>query len=137
MVDPRIIPAAGVVLEKDGKILLLKRKVEPEMGKWCLPGGHIDFGETPEETVKREVKEETGLDADDFKLICYQTEMGEYKGTEQHYVAFFFSGKASGEEQPCPDEVEEIKWFALEEAMKIDLAFSHNEVLEKYHDGGN
>ncbi|NIM47291.1 MAG: NUDIX domain-containing protein [Candidatus Aenigmarchaeota archaeon] len=60
--DSRIRIGSAVVLENgEGEILLTKRKYSPEKGKWVLPGGGINFGETFKETAERELKEETGL----------------------------------------------------------------------------
>jgi len=56
------IPAACTILtNKAGCLLLVKRSVEPKIGLWCLPGGFMELGETPEQTALRELKEETGL----------------------------------------------------------------------------
>lgn len=56
------IPAAAVVIIRDGKILLVKRGVEPKKGLWSLPAGFIEVDETVQQCAIREVKEETGLD---------------------------------------------------------------------------
>jgi len=55
-------PAAGVIIEKEGQILLVRRKYNPYKGDWCLPAGFIEYGESPEHCAVREVKEETGLE---------------------------------------------------------------------------
>ena len=56
------VPAVAAVMVRDGKLLLIKRGVEPSKGKWSVPGGRVEWGETLIEAVKREVREETGLE---------------------------------------------------------------------------
>ena len=56
------IPAVAGVIVRDGEILLVRRGVEPSKGKWSIPGGSVEWGETLVEALKREVCEETGLE---------------------------------------------------------------------------
>ena len=64
------IPATClVVTDEAGRILLVQRSVEPKKGLWCLPGGFMELGETPEEGALRELKEETGLSGRIDRLI--------------------------------------------------------------------
>lgn len=103
------IPAACLlVIDPEERLLLVKRSVDPKKGFWCLPGGFMELGETPEATALRELKEETGLDArihrlfdananpsalyDTVALFCYLVR--EFNGTpragdDADAVAFF------------------------------------------------
>ena len=60
----RPIVGVGAVIVKDGKVLLVKRRYEPLAGQWSLPGGTLELGETLQEGVAREMREETGLEVE-------------------------------------------------------------------------
>lgn len=111
----------GVIIIKDNKLLMGLRntdveKADSEMheeGTWSLPGGNIEYGETFFEAGRREVKEETNIDANELELICVQIDMNEYA----HYISVGmicknFSGEAEVME---PDEIVEWKWFNINE----------------------
>ena len=66
-------PAAGVILERDASVLLLRRAVEPCLGAWDLPAGYLDPGESPEEAARRETLEESGLEVDLVRLVGIYT----------------------------------------------------------------
>lgn len=111
-------------------VLLTRRAVMPFRGFWCLPGGHIDQGETALAAVRREVGEETGLGFADPEFLCYIDEIFPQHGF--HAVALAFFGTAEGTLRLMPDEVEETGWFPLDEALSMPLAFHHNEILKQY-----
>jgi 8-oxo-dGTP diphosphatase len=111
-------------------ILLTRRHVMPFKGYWCLPGGHIDAGETAVAAVIREVAEETGLGLAEPRFFCYSDEIfPEYRF---HAVALAFFGTASGTLQLMPDEVDEAGWFTIAEALAMPLAFNHEVILKQY-----
>ena len=120
---------SGIVL-KDDNVLLTKRAIPPSKGKWCLPGGHIDIGETALDAAKREVHEETGLLLVEPKYFMYTDDY--FPRQDFHAIALHFYGKASGEENMNKGEVSEQGWFSQNELKKMDLAFNHKEVLKKF-----
>lgn len=126
----KVRATAGAVIEKDGKILLEKRNNEPFKGYWTLPGGHIDFGETAEQAVIREVKEETGLTLKDVRFLGYRDEI--YPEINWHAEVLVFYGSAEGKENAQESEVEELRWFDVDEAEKLKLAFDHQESIALY-----
>ena len=63
---PQVLSAAKAVIQSDGKFLVIKQKVG-DQEIWDLPGGRVQFGESPNQTLHREIKEETGLDVD---IVC-------------------------------------------------------------------
>jgi len=122
----------GAIIVREGKILLQLRNHRPFEGFWGFPGGHIEEGETAKEAVVREIKEETGLDFTPEFLLCSDEICPE---EDWHALVAVFTGKASGKERPDPKEVKELKWVPVKEALKMKLAFRHNEVLERYIGG--
>ena len=120
---------AAIVTSEDsdtGEVLLTRRRIEPFKDQWCLPGGHIDQYEPAKEAVAREVKEETGLDFE-ARFFGYFDEIIPERGI--HAVVLVFEGRARGEIRIQEDEVTDIRWFSLEETHSLDLAFTHNEIL--------
>ncbi|MEI7823886.1 MAG: NUDIX hydrolase [Chlorobiaceae bacterium] len=111
-------------------ILLTKRSVPPFLGQWCLPGGHIDDYETAEEAVVREVREETGLHFASPLFLFYFNEL--FPEYNFHAVALAFYGKGIGSIELMADEVEEIAWFPLTEALTLPLAFNHLQIIQHY-----
>ena len=65
--DPKV--GVGVLVVEDGKILLIRRTMAPEIGKWSIPAGYLDYGEDPAETAVRETLEETNLEVEIEKLL--------------------------------------------------------------------
>ena len=117
-------PVAGNI-----SILLTKRNIEPFKGFWCLPGGHVEIFENINDAVIREVKEETNLS---FTPSFFTWSEEIFKEMDLHYVALFFYGPGNGKIVIDEVEVAEIGWFDVNEALKLNLAFRHNEVLLVY-----
>ncbi len=120
------VPAAGVILVRDGCVLLVKRKFEPRAGWWCLPAGFMEAGETPEQSAVRELQEETGVIAQLTGLF------GVYAGFDDprvRAVLILYTGDATGGEERAGDDAIELAWFPLD-ALPDELAFaSHRQAL--------
>ncbi len=65
--DPKV--AATVLVERNGKLLFIRRAIDPGRGRWCFPGGYVDFGEDPAVAARRECREETGLEVGELALL--------------------------------------------------------------------
>ena len=102
----------AMIITKDDKVLLMKRKGPHGKGTWSTPGGHLEFGETLEECAAREAKEEVGLDIVDVRFRAITNDVFESEG--QHYITIWLDGKSiSGEPTiAAEEEVAEIGWFA-------------------------
>ena len=121
-----IIPYPG------NRILLIKRNTVPFKGYWALPGGRMDPGEVVEQTIVREVKEETGLE------VIIAGKVGEYveKGVKddveyEYYPTCFLVKTVGGETKKQEIEIQEIKIFNLN-ALPTPLAFEHDQMIKDY-----
>lgn len=101
----------GIIITKDNQVLLMKRKGSHGQGTWSTPGGHLDFGETPEGCAAREAKEEVGLDVVDIRFRAVTNDL--FETTAKHYITIWMEGKSTGEPFiAAEEEVDEIGWFA-------------------------
>jgi 8-oxo-dGTP diphosphatase len=124
--------ATAIIIFSPDKILLIKRATVPFKGYWALPGGRVDPGETVEQTIVREVKEETGLDVAVVSKIGEYHEQGVQDGVEyNYYPACFLVKTIGGEIKKQESEIEEIKLFSLNEIPEI-LAFEHAKMIKDY-----
>ncbi len=110
--------AVAVIVDNDNKILLLKRSDDPKIwqpSKWALVGGGIDKGETPEEAVEREIKEETGLEINKFiKSFSIQR----HRDSIEHVFACRYSGDPV--DVTLNGENTKYGWYGVEEINYLD-----------------
>ncbi|BDH45852.1 NUDIX domain-containing protein [Salmonella enterica subsp. enterica serovar Choleraesuis] len=102
----------GVLIFRHGKVLLGRRAGSHGSGDWAAPGGHLEYGETPEQCACREAAEETGLKLDDLRAgpWCH-SHFAERQ--RQYATLFIYAQSQSGEPQRCePDKCEGWQWFA-------------------------
>lgn len=117
-------PAVGVFILHENGIYLIKKSRSIFKGKWCTPGGKIEYGERIKETAKREVFEETGMIIDDLEFITFEeTIERDSKGEIQyHFVFFNFKAKyVSGKITPS-DEALEIELIPFSELTKYEIS---------------
>lgn len=102
----------GVIIVKDDKVLLGKRKNSHGSGAWCFPGGHLEFGETWEECARRETAEEVGLELSNISFARVTNDM--FPEEQKHYVTIYMradygSGEVTLRE---PEKCERWEWFS-------------------------
>ena len=123
--DPKLV--ACVIVEKDNKIILLKRAMSPERGKWVMPGGYVDRGEKVEEAALREAKEECKIDIELKELFGVYSYPG-YLEVVIVYLAEYKSGTLA-----AGDETTDIKLIGIEDIPWSELAFeSTRDALKDY-----
>jgi 8-oxo-dGTP diphosphatase len=126
-------PAVGVVVMKEEKVLLVKRSNAPQKGKWAIPGGSVNLGETLQEAAEREIMEETGLtiQANEpihaFDLI----ERDSAGNLLFHYVIIdLLADYVEGEIRPA-DDVSDAGWFSPDEIESLVITETTKYLLEK------
>ena len=124
MEDKRPKVGVGVVVVKENKILLGKRKNAHGEGTWSFPGGHLEFNESWEDCASRETLEETGLSIKNVRFGTVTNDI--FKLEEKHYITIFMlSDYESGELRLMePDKCEKWDWFTwdnLPEALFVPI----------------
>lgn len=119
------VAAVGAVIVVDGEILLVQRAVEPGVGLWAVPGGRVEFGETWRQTVRREVREETGLEVDVGDVAW----VGAIRGPDHHFAIVDFFATVTGGELRAGSDAAEVRWVALSEASRLDMPASMYELV--------
>lgn len=118
--------AIDAIIVRDGQVLLIKRAREPAKDRWAFPGGHIDWDESVEEAVVREVKEETNLTVTSTKLL------GVYSRPSRHpdqVIAVAYLVEISGQPQ-AGDDAAQAKYFPLSDLPP--LAFDHLKMIKDF-----
>jgi len=124
--------ATAIIMFPTDKLLLIKRATVPFKGYWALPGGKAELGETVEQTIVREVKEETGLNIAIISKVGEYHELGVQGGVEyDYYPACFLVKTVGGKIKNQESEIQEIKLFSLNELPET-LAFEHAEMIKDY-----
>ena len=123
------IITVDVIIETGGGIVLIDRK-NPPFG-WAIPGGFVDYGETIEDAVRREAKEETDLDIDNVRQ--FHTYSDPTRDLRHHTVTVMFIATASGTPK-AGDDAGQAGIFTRE-TLPEDIAFDHRQILEDYFSG--
>ena len=104
--DPKL--AVVVVASQDSRILMVKRDIDPMMGRWSFPSGYVDRGEVVEEAAVREVREETHVDVSLDRLL------GVYSRRGAPVVVVAFAAKITGGRPAAGDEAQDVRLFAAD-----------------------
>jgi 8-oxo-dGTP diphosphatase len=120
--------SAGVLVERDGKVLLVRRRMGPRQGTWSFPAGFVEFGEEPAEAAARECYEETGLEVEITGLLAIT---GPDPAGMASVVIVYRARVVDGEPRPG-DDADQIGFFGPDELPP--LAFRATRVaLDKWH----
>ena len=123
------VPAAGVILEREGRVLMVKRRYAPRAGAWCLPAGFMEYGETPEHCAVREMEEETGL------LVRLTGLFGVYAGLDDpraRAVLILYTARREGGRLRAGDDAQAAKWFGPARPPRAIAFAAHRQALQEY-----
>ena len=115
--DPKI--AAVVLATKDGRLVMVRRGVEPEIGRWSFPAGYVDRGEVVEDAAIREVREETGLE------VQLNGFVGLYSEANRAVVLAVYSAEIVGGSLRAGHDAQEVAYFSSDELPP--LPFPHDD----------
>jgi len=118
-----VLGVAAVIWNGRGDVLLIRRAKEPRKGQWSLPGGKLEFGETLIEGVRREVREETGLEVEILGLIDVAETIrdAEAGAANDHFVLIDYSARVISGTAVAASDAAEARWFALAELDALPL----------------
>jgi 8-oxo-dGTP diphosphatase len=123
-------PAADIILQRDSKILMVRRKKDPFKGQLALPGGFINEGETAEEAARREAIEETTLEVEPIEILGVYSDPK--RDPRKHIMSIVFVGIIVGGSDKAGDDAESIEWVELGTIEKQEIAFDHAQILRDY-----
>jgi 8-oxo-dGTP diphosphatase len=120
-------PTTGVIVLKEGKVLLVKRRYQPYRGKWVIPSGFVEYSEDIIETAVRELKEETGVDVKIDSLYEVKSCFDDPRGNT---VLVLYLGHIDGGELIAGDDAESVGFFSLHDLPEIAFK-AHRDVLAR------
>lgn len=130
MSEVTVVPrlgSAAIVVDKNNRVLLGRRKKEPNFGRWVLPGGKVEPFESIEDAVRREVAEETGLH------VVVTGQVGTFQiidpDKQEHRVIVYSWAEPTGGDISPDSDLSQLTWVTPEEARRLDLTEIVQQVL--------
>lgn len=129
----RPLLGVGAVIFDHGRVLLIERGQEPLKGWWTLPGGLVETGERLDHALRREVREETGLEVEPLTVAAiFERIIADAEGrTEFHYVIIDYLCRVVGGALQWGSDVSGAQWVAVEELDSLEVAPGTPPVIEK------
>lgn len=127
------LPGAVTVVQRDGQVLIGKRRKDSfEPGKWCLPGGFIEFGEDFLSAARREVREETGLTVEIEGMINV---VSNFLAPDLQTLVIVLQARIVGGNPAPGDDLQELRWVSSEEDLPAMAFASDRHIVGRFFDG--
>lgn len=124
------VDAVVLNLKKEGlSLLMIQRGSDPFKDHWALPGGFLDIDESPEEAVKRELEEETGLKVQEFIQIEAFADPERDPRGRVISITFLTVLKENDFDVKAASDAKDVKWFKME-GLPAELAFDHDKIVK-------
>lgn len=123
-------PTVDVILQRDSRVLMVRRKKDPFIGQLALPGGFVNEGETIEDAMKREAVEETSLEVEPIEILGAYSDPK--RDPRKHIVTVVFIGIIVGGSGKAGDDAVSIEWVELADIERQQIAFDHATILRDY-----
>src|SRR5712692_7781339 len=115
--------AGALIFDDDGRILLLDHVFRPDSG-WGVPGGFLSKGEQPEAALRRELKEEIGIEVENVEMLFARTL------PRQRQIEIYFRARAIGRPEPCSFEIKRAGWFSVDE-LPSELSSDQRRLIQR------
>ncbi len=125
--DPKV--AAAVLIEQDGRVLLVRRANEPQRGKWTLPAGFVDAGEDPARAAERECLEETGLSVRATSVMDVIAGLEHPRGAN---ILIVYRGEVLSGQLAAHDDADQAAFFPLDNLPPLAFEATQH-ILETFH----
>jgi len=123
--------AGALIFNPEGKIFLAKSHKWKD--KYVVPGGHIELGEKIKDALKREIKEETGIDIYDIEFICFHEFIFDKAfWKKRHFIFFNYACKTNSKEIKLNSEAESYIWVSINEALNLPIDPYTKKTIEEY-----
>lgn len=123
-------PTVDVILQRESRVLMVRRKKDPFKGQLALPGGFVNEGETVESAARRETKEETSLEVEPIEILGVYSDPK--RDPRKHIATVVFVGIMVGGSETAGDDAESIEWVDLASIDRQQIAFDHATILRDY-----
>lgn len=130
-----LLGVGAIVFEQD-RVVLVKRAGEPLKGWWSIPGGLVETGELIEDALRRETREETGLEIDQLtRFDVFERIMKDAQGrAEYHYVLVDYVCRAASGELRAGSDVSRVEWVAVADLRQYKITSGTLEAVERAYD---